>query len=267
MKRWAIVLVLLCVGVVGVSVLEGVAEPPPAKDTPSNPDEERERQIIERFLTVLEKNPRRGTALDRVYDYHVERGSLEPLLKRYRERTTQDAKDGIEAVTFEQATALITQSAEVWAIAYPPDGESLALAGADKVVKVCDVATGQVKQTLDGHGDVVDGVAFSPDGKTLATASYDGSVKLWDVAAGKERATLSGHKNWVFAVTFSPDGKTLASAGYDKTTRLWNVESGRQLDSFEVHENPVLSVAVAPDGRRLLTGGGDSAICLWELGK
>jgi tetratricopeptide (TPR) repeat protein len=50
------------------------------------PEEQREQKIIQRFLTVLEKNPRRGTALDRIYGYHVERGSLDQLIRTYRER-------------------------------------------------------------------------------------------------------------------------------------------------------------------------------------
>ena len=57
-------------------------------------DEDRERQTAERFLTLLEKSPRRGTALDRVYGYHVERGSLDGLIKKYQARTAQDPKDG-----------------------------------------------------------------------------------------------------------------------------------------------------------------------------
>ncbi len=57
-------------------------------------EEERERQVMERFLGVLEKNPRRGTALDRVYGHHVERGSIEAFVKKYQERTAKDPKDG-----------------------------------------------------------------------------------------------------------------------------------------------------------------------------
>ena len=34
---------------------------------PLTPEEQRDQQIIKRVLTVLEKNPRRGTALDRIY--------------------------------------------------------------------------------------------------------------------------------------------------------------------------------------------------------
>jgi tetratricopeptide (TPR) repeat protein len=57
-------------------------------------DEAAERKVMERFLTVLEKNPRRGTALDRVYGYHVENGSLDGLVKCYEDRTKADPKEG-----------------------------------------------------------------------------------------------------------------------------------------------------------------------------
>ena len=57
-------------------------------------DDSAERKVMERFLTVLEKTPRRGTALDRVYGYHVEHGSLDDLVKRYEDRTKADPADG-----------------------------------------------------------------------------------------------------------------------------------------------------------------------------
>ena len=57
-------------------------------------DDSAERRVMDRFLVVLEKTPRRGTALDRVYGYHVEHGSLDDLVKRYQDRTKADAVDG-----------------------------------------------------------------------------------------------------------------------------------------------------------------------------
>ena len=57
-------------------------------------DEARDRKVMERFLAVLEKSPRRGTALDRVYGYHVERGTLDGLVKGYRDKVAADPKDG-----------------------------------------------------------------------------------------------------------------------------------------------------------------------------
>ncbi len=71
------------------------------RDAPSDPaaaEEARERRAMERFLALLEKNPRRGTALDRVYGYHVERGTLDERIKSYRDRLTKDGKDGTAAL-------------------------------------------------------------------------------------------------------------------------------------------------------------------------
>jgi tetratricopeptide (TPR) repeat protein len=58
--------------------------------------EEELRQIktAERFLGVLEKNPRRGTALDRVYGHHVEFGSLDTLITQLKQRTVSTPDNG-----------------------------------------------------------------------------------------------------------------------------------------------------------------------------
>jgi tetratricopeptide (TPR) repeat protein len=60
-------------------------------------DEElaKQQKIVDRFLTVLEKNPRRGMALDRVYGFHVESGTLDALIQRFQERTTKTPQDGM----------------------------------------------------------------------------------------------------------------------------------------------------------------------------
>jgi tetratricopeptide (TPR) repeat protein len=60
----------------------------------NGPDEElaRQQKVVERFVTVLEKNPRRGTALDRVYGFYVESGALDQLVNRYQDRA-KDPKD------------------------------------------------------------------------------------------------------------------------------------------------------------------------------
>ena len=52
--------------------------------TKPTPDEAREHAVAERFRKVLETNPRRGTALDRLYGYHVERGTLDQLVAELR---------------------------------------------------------------------------------------------------------------------------------------------------------------------------------------
>ena len=44
------------------------------------------RKTAERFLQVLERNPRRGTALDKVVEFHLDHESLDELITRMREQ-------------------------------------------------------------------------------------------------------------------------------------------------------------------------------------
>src|SRR5262245_38216672 len=79
-----------------------VAQPPKKPTTPTvekddepSVDEAKEKAVADRFKTVLEGNPRRGTALDRLYGYHVERGTLDKLVTEYAARTQKNPKDGV----------------------------------------------------------------------------------------------------------------------------------------------------------------------------
>ncbi|KAF2008283.1 hypothetical protein BU24DRAFT_445587 [Aaosphaeria arxii CBS 175.79] len=97
----------------------------------------------------------------------------------------------------------------VTAVAFSPDGATLASASDDKTVKLWEAKTGALQQTLEGHGDYVAAVAFSPDGTTLASASDDKTtVKLWEAKTGALLQTLDIHAA-VYTLSFSEDGTLL----------------------------------------------------------
>ncbi|MBD2030278.1 hypothetical protein H6F55_09820, partial [Phormidium sp. FACHB-322] len=79
----------------------------------------------------------------------------------------------------EELQTLKGHSDTVWALAFSPDGETIATASLDQSVKLWS-RQGEELQTLKGHSAGVLSVAFSPDGETIATASEDQSVKLWN---------------------------------------------------------------------------------------
>jgi WD40 repeat protein len=117
------------------------------------------------------------------------------------------------------------------AVAFSPDGKTLASAG-QNTVELWEVATGKNTATFQWpEGPLVWCVAFSPDGKTLAAGTFPegseaGEVRLWDVSTGKNTATFKEG----LSVAFSPDGKTLAVGEKGGTIRLWEMPTAKKRD-------------------------------------
>ena len=72
-------------------------------------------------------------------------------------------------------------SGEVTSVAIGPNGQTLISGSADKTVKIWDLSTGKLLQTLAGHSDAVNSVALSPDGRCLASGSSDKTIKTWQI--------------------------------------------------------------------------------------
>src|SRR5262249_13033849 len=145
----------------------------------------------------------------------------------------------------------------VTSIAFSPDGKFLASGGSDRTVRVHEVESGKLLQSLPGHGQMIYSVAYSPDGKLLASADGQGSVRLWN-AAGKFDAQLvkPASITAIYQVAFSPDGKTFATCGQDGTARLFDL-GGNEKQKFEGHGQSVTALAFHRDGRTLATGSTD----------
>lgn len=116
---------------------------------------------------------------------------------------------------------LATMPDVAWGVAFSPDGKRLAACGADRSIRLFDVASGKEEKLIEDHADWVMAVAWNHDGTRIASASRDKTSKLFDAVTGESLVTYPGHAEQVYSVAFNADSSQVLSAGKDKKVHVW----------------------------------------------
>jgi eukaryotic-like serine/threonine-protein kinase len=89
-----------------------------------------------------------------------------------------------------------SSQADLWALAWSPNGKFIASGGTDQIVQVWDVRTGEHLLTYRGHADqppmpewaypyAIRALAWAPDSTRLASSAISGPIHVWKISEGK----------------------------------------------------------------------------------
>jgi WD40 repeat protein len=194
------------------------------------------------------------------------KGGMMSLASNRNGQLLADAgEDSVCVWNLETGKKVVCHTGPVTALAFSPDGQQLATAGLDKIIKVWETTGGQLLFNLPGHADEILSLSFSADGKRLASGCKGWIVKVWDLENQEALLSLDqGHENWVSGVAFSRDGRWLASASTDKTIKIWDARNGKEVRTLRGHNVAVVAVVFSPNGKRLFSAGQDGTLKVWD---
>ena len=135
----------------------------------------------------------------------------------------------VDAETGSLVRVFCTTNDVLFGAAFSPDGKRLASCGADRSIRIYDVATGEEQVLIEDHADWVLGIAWNTDGTRLASASRDKTSKLFDTTSGESLVTYPGHGAPVYDVAFNADGTQVLTCGRDKKIHVWNPADGKKI--------------------------------------
>jgi WD40 repeat protein len=160
------------------------------------------------------------------------------------------------------------RSGTVNALAFSPDGKTLAVGREDSTVALVDARTGSLRRLLhpDGGGGFTFGaLAFSPTG-TLATGTWAGIVQLWNPQTGAEfgRPTLVAASP-VASISFDRTGdRFVTTGGSDGLAKLWDTATLQQFGAaFTGDPGQWGTASFTRDGSTLIVAYEDQSGFVW----
>ncbi|MBL7039887.1 MAG: protein kinase [Pirellulaceae bacterium] len=144
------------------------------------------------------------------------------------------------------------------------DGRRFLSCSIDKLVRVCDTATGRPCYRPLQHEKTAEMGRFSPDARLLLTTA-DCTVRIWDATTGGSTGSAMPHPDsGIFDACFSPDGQYVLTACGDGMARFWDWRTGAMVCPPFQHAQRVTGVGFTPDGNFVLTASMDSTARAWE---
>jgi WD40 repeat protein len=152
-----------------------------------------------------------------------------------------------------------------------PNGKQILSAGADKTIRLWEIASGSEERCFAGHDADVNGVVAFADHRKIISASGDywggrvneSSVRVWDAATGKQIKKFDGEFAPMKDVVLSPDGRIALTCSWDTGIQVWDVNEGKELRRFG--DKCTNCISLSPDGRQVVSGGYEGEIKLWSV--
>ena len=161
----------------------------------------------------------------------------------------------------------------IFDLAVSSDGQLLATAGGDKLVKVWELATRKEIARLEGHVAQVLTLGFSADASQIVTGGADQQLSVWDLKTRERTMKLGTHTAAITGAVWSPAGPAVFAATdaggllrYSELKAATGAQSSESANErkFESADTALLCLAATANGERVFAGSHDGRVFAWN---
>lgn len=172
-------------------------------------------------------------------------------------------------------------------VAVDPSNAWFATGAGDRVIKIWNLATGELRLSLTGHISTVRGLAVSNRHPYLFSCGEDKvssflgfalsnrchsradgwtchssfqMVKCWDLETNKVIRSYHGHLSGVYSLALHPTLDVLVTAGRDASARVWDMRTKANVHVLTGHQGTIADVKCQDSDPQVITGSMDSTI-------
>ncbi|HWN94571.1 MAG TPA: DUF1549 domain-containing protein [Methylomirabilota bacterium] len=170
--------------------------------------------------------------------------------------------------TGEASAAWLAHGDTIFDLAVSRDGQRLASASGDRLVKVWELDSRKELTQLE-HAGAVYGLAFNSNATEVATVCADKQFKIWDVKTRGSVVSVNNKKHEFTALTWSADGKMVVASddagGLFSFTEFKRHSGAQSSDTARERQlarwsEPLHAVAISKDGKQMVAGGQDGIV-------
>lgn len=183
-------------------------------------------------------------------------GVMVGLVRPSEGQPANNINSAVEAVRKPELTISNQDAQPVTAIAYSSNGQFLAVANRDHVIRLYGTQNGQLTsegRELARQSQPVLAMRFH-EINVLVSVAEDGTVKSRDILSGKLLQTTKLDLGLRAVAAIAPGRQPLIASGAPRTVQLWDYERGKRLHDFEVNDSFVAALAFTPDAKALVVG-------------
>lgn len=165
-----------------------------------------------------------------------------------------------------QLEKFIDTRAWMTALAFSPDGSTLAAGDRDGLIRLWHTDTWQeFENTYSGHTRPILDLAFSPDGTRLASIDLNETLIQWKLQPGDEQSFDRASVTKVTAIAYSGDSTKIVTGGNDLILRVLDASD---LSFVQKKDFPaqVVDIATIKGSNVVVIGGNDQSVSLFDIG-